>query len=429
LHPDLAADVEDRFGAVPQQAASVIEDVVSRIEQGARQCVAPSAHAHPFGSSVNGFGEVSSDLDVVLAVDQEDLCYHMSYYHWHQREQSFLNGQHQQTRSGQAGDGPAQRAPSLFKVNERVASACAIQQLTDVLQELGFQVLRSLPRARRPLVTLRDRKGAISECDVSINNCLPRWNTQLLRAYSVLDDRLRPVVLLVKAWAKNHRVCGAIEGNLSSYAWTIMVIYYFQLVKIVPSLQMLAEEPRSVIDSDYWSYQREFDTSFLPAEEFLQRRVGEAPEGARPDLSMADILHGFFRFFAREYRWGSEIVSIRCPERRAADAWWRLYGKVHPEPGVHVEDPIELRDLNIVLRRDRLMQLKAEFAGALDVLERGGSLEELMSGPAVAAPPCPTAVLRARPPGASRGQRPSKAFSQRRTSAASTRSRSSLGRR
>jgi len=167
-----------------------------------------------------------------------------------------------------------------------------------------------------------------------------------------------------------------------------MVIYFFQLANILPSLQMLAEEPRPIADIDYWSFQREFDVAFLSSEEYLRRRQAAGDEGAaRPDLSMADILYGFYRFFTQEYKWGSEIVSIRRPDRRAADAWWRLYGKPHPEAGIQVEDPIELRDLNIVLRRDRLAQLKVELAGALDILQRGGSLEELTAGALVAAPP------------------------------------------
>ena len=33
---------------------------------------APSATVHPFGSTVNGFGEETSDLDVLVAIKEED---------------------------------------------------------------------------------------------------------------------------------------------------------------------------------------------------------------------------------------------------------------------------------------------------------------------------------------------------------------------
>ncbi|CAE8619628.1 unnamed protein product [Polarella glacialis] len=384
LHADLAADVAERFGHVPQQAARVIDDAVARIERGARQCVAPCASAHPFGSTVNGFGEASSDLDVLIAVDDEELCYYMSYVSWHQREQRHQEALRRSEESGLR----LPEMPHPTTISEKIAMSCAVQQLAEFLPELGFRVVRTLPRARKPLVTLIDRTGELEECDVSINNRLPLCNSELLLSYSCLDCRVRPLVLLVKAWAKGKKVCGAHEGNLSSYAWTIMVIYFLQLVNLLPSLQLLASGPRPILDSDYWGYERSFDTSFLTAEDYLQKvQAGEVAgcQGeAKHSLSMGQLLYGFFRFFSKEYSWGSEVVSIRAPERRGADAWWRLYGKCHPEPGIHVEDPIELRDLNIVMRRERLAQLKAEFDRATSMLEKGSSLGELLASEPVA---------------------------------------------
>lgn len=384
LHASLNADIEERFGAVPQQSASAIDGTVLRIETAARQCVAPSACAHPFGSTVNGFGETSSDLDVLIAVDVEELLYYMSYVTWYNKERRYHEAQRKQD-NGQPWrpDRPAEW-PQLVQVNEKAAMACAVQQLADFLPELGFKIVRALPHARRPLLTVEDNTGEMGECDVSVNNRLPLCNSELLRSYSLLHSRLRPLVLLTKSWAKNHRICGANEGNLSSYAWTIMVIYFLQLVDGVPSLQLLAEEQRSVIDSDYWGYEREFDISFLSAEEYLRKHGAESERSS--GLNMAELLYGFFHFFSHEYLWGREVVSIRCPERREADAWFRLYGKCHVEPGIHVEDPIELRDLNIVLRRDRLAQLRAELERAATMLQEGCSLEELLTSPALVAP-------------------------------------------
>ena len=88
------------------------------------------------------------------------------------------------------------------------------------------------------------------------------------------------------------------------------------------------------------------------------------------------------------------MVSARDPKRREVDEWWRFFGSIQPEPAIHVEDPIELRDLNIVLRRERLAQLKElterperqillacqeEFRQALQLLEEGCSLEDFLS--------------------------------------------------
>lgn len=380
LHASLDDDARARYWDVPQQADSAIAETVGRIQEGARKCIAPSASAHPFGSTVNGFGEASSDLDVLIAVHEEELRYYMSYVSWYQQEQRFEDSLR---RQGEAPPGvPQPQWPQPNRIPSKMANACAVNQLADFLPELGFRVLRALPNARKPLVTLEDRSGALGECDVSINNRLPLSNTILLRSYAKLDPRVRPLVLFVKAWAKGKRICSAGDGNLSSYSWTIMVIYFLQLVGVVPCLQLLAEVETFVQDYDYWGKYNKFNASFLPAEDYLAKvKEGtlKGPDQKVQDLTLAELIYGFFRFFSQEYQWGLEVISMRCPERRAIDSWFKLYGKVQPEPAIHVEDPIELRDLNIVMRRERLAPLKVELQTACKMLESGSSFQEIMS--------------------------------------------------
>jgi len=368
LHRDLNSDIAEKYGSVPQHDPAAIAKTVLRIEEAARQCIAPCCSAHPFGSAVNGFGEASSDVDILLALDMDELYYYMSYVNWNNMELNLQADLEQQLR-------PAFVTQSVL--NEKSAAACAVAQLSDFLPRSGFQLVRSLPFARKPLVTFEDVEGDLGEIDVTINNRLPLYNTELLRSYSQINDRVRPLVLLVKTWAKNHNVCGAGAGNLSSYTWTIMVIYFLQLVDGVPSLQALALERRMVSDIDYWGFRHEFEATFLSVDDYWST----CGDGNRKGLGVGvgELLYGFFRFLSREYIWGKEVMSIRCPERLEADGWWRVVGKSHAEPGIHVEDPIELRDLNIVLRRDRLAQLKAELARAVDMLQGGCSLDEFLS--------------------------------------------------
>ena len=44
----------------------------------------------------------------------------------------------------------------------------------------------------------------------------------------LVDYRVRPLVMLVKKWAKKHDINDASHGTLSSYALTLMVIHYLQ---------------------------------------------------------------------------------------------------------------------------------------------------------------------------------------------------------
>ncbi|CAE7835375.1 Tent2 [Symbiodinium sp. CCMP2592] len=376
LHQDLAKDIEDKFGSVPQQANEVVQDVVMRIQSGAQQCVAPTATAHPFGSTVNGFGEESSDLDVLVAIDEEELTYYMSYASFQSRCERLGSP----LLSEGALSDFVQPSLLLKAVTPKIAMTHAVQQLAEFLPELGFKVSQLIPRARKPLVTLEDTQSTLTEVDVSINNSLPLYNSQLLRAYSELDPRVRPLVLLVKVWAKGKKVCGAQGGNLSSYSWTIMVLYFLQLVGLLPSLQLLSKEERMLETRDYWGNERSFQVGFLTAEEY-QKDVADgkiaAPTG-EAGLSLAELFYGFIHFYSKEYNWGSEVVSVQKPDRKDRGPWFLLFGKGQPEPCIHVEDPIEFRDLNIVMLRERLAQLKEEFEHAREMLSEGCSLQELL---------------------------------------------------
>ncbi|CAJ1392303.1 unnamed protein product [Effrenium voratum] len=384
LHPDLSKDALAKFGGVPQQADEVVEKVVQRIQEGARRCVAPSSTVHPFGSTVNGFGEESSDLDVLVAIKEQELTYFMSYANWGQRHQ----------RRGTLQDDLDEFDPPK-NLTPKAAMCHAVQQLADYLPELGFKVLNLIPQARKPLVTLEDMQGPLKEVDISINNSLPLYNSRLLKSYSQLDERVRPLVLLVKVWAKGKRICGAHEGNLSSYSWTIMVLYFLQLVGLLPSLQLLHEvlndEKRILSTRDYWGNIRDFDTGFLTVEEYQKAVADKTIAAPQTEDSLtvaklresfatkAQLLYGFIRFFATEYDWGTEVVSMHKPDRKDRGIWFKFFGKNHPEPVIHVEDPIEFRDLNIVMRRERLAQMKEEFNHALEMLNTGCSLEEFLN--------------------------------------------------
>jgi len=305
----------------------------------------------------------------------------MKYIDWHQRSQK--SQQVQDAAESRGGISTRPPPPPFVDVDEKGAMGRAIEQLGQYLPTMQFKIIQLLPRARRPIITLQDRTGALGECDVSVNNLLPHYNSQLLRAYSLLDDRVRPLALLVKAWAKSHKVCGAQEGNLSSYAWTIMVIYFLQLILTdsLPSLQKLAKKEELVEDRDYWGHSRQFDASFLSAEDYMRSRGGVG-DGAKNNKqwSIAQLLFGFFRFYNREYRWGGEVVSIRQPDRHHCGPYLRIAGATSlGEGAIHVEDPIEIRDLNIVLRKDRLAQLKAELKHADEQLLYGFSLDDLLT--------------------------------------------------
>ena len=43
-----------------------------------------------------------------------------------------------------------------------------------------------------------------------------------------VDERVQPLVMIIKYWAKSHSINDASQGTLSSYALALMVIHYLQ---------------------------------------------------------------------------------------------------------------------------------------------------------------------------------------------------------
>ena len=93
--------------------------------------------------------------------------------------------------------------------------------------------------------------GPTQEISISLNNYFPVLNSKLLYCYSMLLDpfsirsgsdgeQLNPLVqfvTMIKQWAKSRRKLGdSTNGGLSSYSWTIMAIAYLIETRWLPCL-------------------------------------------------------------------------------------------------------------------------------------------------------------------------------------------------
>ena len=56
-------------------------------------------------------------------------------------------------------------------------------------------------------------------------------NSTLIQEYSMIDTRVKFVMLLVKWWAKEKDLCSTIDGTLSSYTWMNLVSVKKDLIK------------------------------------------------------------------------------------------------------------------------------------------------------------------------------------------------------
>lgn len=57
--------------------------------------------------------------------------------------------------------------------------------------------------AKVPIVKIWDPELQVA-CDMNVNNTLALENTRMIKTYVELDDRIRPLAMLVKHWTKRR---------------------------------------------------------------------------------------------------------------------------------------------------------------------------------------------------------------------------------
>jgi DNA polymerase sigma len=203
------------------------------------------------------------------------------------------------------------------------------------------------------------------QVDITLNNDLAVANTGLLRDYAAIDPRLRQLVLLVKHWAKRRRCNDAYTGTLSSYAYCLMAIAHLQqrAPPVLPVLQereptkrqtigeaagpsgpraarvMPARRPGAECAPFYFARPRLLThlTSHCNGSKPAANRDPPGPWvcdycddvtalagfGAANRESLAELLAGFFQYWAVGHDYRGAVVSIRrtAPLSKAEKGW------------------------------------------------------------------------------------------------------------
>ena len=275
-----------------------------------------------FGSSANGFGDASSDVDVVLAATRTNLVQGLEL----------------------GPNGLVDLAPRVLRKLERP------------LQMQGFKILQRILHARIPILKMRlvPPSGKALECDLSVNNLLPVFNTKLLKTYAEINPHVVDLVQTCKEWAKEHGVHGAARGHLSSYAFTLMVIFFLQIRGDLPCLQSDAESKPEWYIEDQKKYNVYID------------ETSDFSEFSEKNMSTFD---DFIRFYRDQFRWGEWVVSIRTGKCLSLKKYPKLTKQ--PRSGVapfevfyfiHIEDPFDIgRNLHCVLGPQKNQKLWDAF--------------------------------------------------------------------
>ncbi|KNC46540.1 uncharacterized protein AMSG_11735 [Thecamonas trahens ATCC 50062] len=185
--------------AVCNAVHAFVEDAMPNLRRG----YVSTSSLHLFGSSANGFGSRSSDVDVSMEM----------------------------------------RLP-----RNRIARSNVI---SNVINTLGKK-MRAAPEFARdvkwitgvkiPLIKFVHVDSGLS-VDFSIGNSLALRNTRLQKCYASLDERVRDLMYTIKYWGKARKINDAAKRTLSSYALTIMLFHYLQAGLVPPVLPVLQTMP------------------------------------------------------------------------------------------------------------------------------------------------------------------------------------------
>jgi len=280
----------------PEGVSSVIACL-----QRATACVQGS-RIFAFGSAVNGFGDSTSDIDLVLHASRPEL----------------------------------KEGLNLGRVSQRDLAPRTLAYLQSRLRRVGISIHEKVLHARVPILKLSIRG---MDCDLSVNNLLPVFNTRLLKSYATADDRVVEITSKLKAWAKEQDLHGASHGHLSSYSFTLMVIFYMQIRKALPCLQQKSSGKPIWYHEDSKKWNVAMD-------------IVASSDKSDVTVSFSD----FATFYTEEFTWGTHVVSVRTGKLDEVSSYPDLKRLPRSslaneaEELLHIEDPFDTaRNLNCVL--------------------------------------------------------------------------------
>ena len=169
----------------------------------------------------------------------------------------------------------------------------------------GFRDIQPVVNARVPVISAYDSDTSVA-FDICLDNSRAVKNSTLLREYANLDYRVRDLILMVKVWTKANRIGCARYSGLSSYSWSILVIFFLQRTDFIPNLQcpLFIKRHRSKNKSS----SSNFPQNFLSASEVLSAGIWQSPNS---NITLSTLLFGFFSFYHIQYNSNLFTVSIR----------------------------------------------------------------------------------------------------------------------
>lgn len=240
-----------------------------------------------FGSSKNGFGFRQSDLDICMMLEDRDSIDDDDYI--------------------------------------RIIESLARQ----LRKHSGLKNILPITTAKVPIVKFYHVQTGL-EGDISLYNTLALHNTHLLASYAAIDKRVKILCYVMKVFAKMCDIGDASRGSLSSYAYTLMVLFYLQQRNppVIPVLQEIFDgknKPEILVEG--WNVYFFDDLAALPGR---WQHYGTNTE------TVGELWLGLLRFYTEEFDFREHVVCIRQHARLTT------FNKQWTSKYIAIEDPFDL---------------------------------------------------------------------------------------
>uniref|UniRef100_A0A8C9TX98 RNA uridylyltransferase n=1 Tax=Scleropages formosus TaxID=113540 RepID=A0A8C9TX98_SCLFO len=240
-----------------------------------------------FGSSKNGFGFKQSDLDICMVLEGQET-------------------------------------------SEGLDCLSIIDQLARLLRKhSGLRNILPITTAKVPIVKFFHVRSGL-EGDISLYNTLALHNTRLLASYATIDPRVKYLCYVMKVFSKVCDIGDASRGSLSSYAYTLMVLFFLQQRNppVIPVLQEIYDGPKKPeILVDGWNVY-----FFDKLDELLQRW----PQYGKNTESVGELWLGLLQFYTEEFDFKEHVICVRRKQLLTTfkKQWTSKY--------IVIEDPFDL---------------------------------------------------------------------------------------
>ncbi|KAH8269896.1 hypothetical protein KR044_000614 [Drosophila immigrans] len=242
----------------------------------------PAARAQPFGSSVNGFGKMGCDLDLILRFDGTSetaaatQARELSRLVYHTKE-NLSNGRSQTQRQ--------------------------LECIGDLLHLFlpGVCHVRRILQARVPIIKYHHEHLDL-EVDLSMSNLTGFYMSELLYMFGELDPRVRPLTFSIRRWAQSCGLTNPSPGRwISNFSLSCLVMYFLQQLR-QPILPPIGALVKAATSSDIRVTEDGINCTFA-------RDMERVAFASRNTSSLSELLLQFFEFYS-QFDFHNRAISL-----------------------------------------------------------------------------------------------------------------------